>query len=418
MNLPLPTFRWIRAGALLPLLALPVACAPGCTSLRSKLVDWFTPQYSAPHPAATDSPPKVRLEPVAEGFPGVTDLAFVPGFPRRLVVLQKTGEARVVDLGPPGGPAREVGTLVRLQVRTASELGLLGIAFHPKFSENGLFYLNSNPASGGMRTEISEWKADSSKAGVSTAVRMRTILEVAQPYANHNAGQLAFGPQDGMLYIGLGDGGWRGDPHRTGQDPGALLGKILRIDVDRPGEGGRAYAIPADNPFVGRAGFRPEIWALGVRNPWRHSFDPKGRLIVADVGQDQWEEVSFAPRGGNLGWNVREGRHCHSPAKNCPNEGFVEPIWEYSHEYGQSITGGYVYAGSRLPALRGKYLVGDFTQGRLWALTLPEGDSREATSVELGQFEILLSTFGQDADGEIYVGDFGKGVISRLTAAE
>lgn len=262
------------------------------------------------------------------------------------------------------------------------------------------------------------------------------ILAVRQPYPNHNAGHIQFGP-DGMLYVGWGDGGWRGDPQRNGQNPGTFLGSMLRLDPHAavregtgteemkrgaPAEEGRTYRVPPDNPFVGRAGFRPEVWAYGFRNPWKFSFDPSGRLIVADVGQDRWEEIDIVRRGGNYGWNVREGRHCYDPPANCETKGFEDPVYEYSHAEGNCITGGYVYTGRRIPALRGYYIFGDYVRGWIRAMPLPPAEGRDGSvpSVEAGVRELLrrpirISTFGVDGDGEIYVADFESGHIFRLT---
>src|SRR5262245_25141956 len=187
---------------------------------------------------------------------------------------------------------------------------------------------------------------------------------------------------------------------------------MLRIDVDRAGEGEgkgdgpRAYRVPADNPFVGKEGWLPEIYALGLRNPWRYTFDPKGRLVVADVGQNLWEEVTVVERGSNHGWNVREARHCFKPKENCQAAGMTDPVYEYGREEGGSITGGYVYEGKSVPALAGKYLFADFTSGRAWALDLPERADGNAGVWVLGRWSMLPATFGKGADGEVYLADF------------
>jgi glucose/arabinose dehydrogenase len=243
------------------------------------------------------------------------------------------------------------------------------------------------------------------------------LLEVEQPYQNHNAGQLVFGP-DGMLYVGLGDGGFRDDPKGNGQNPGVLLGKMLRIDVN--GSDDKApYRVPPDNPFIGKPGFRPEIWAWGLRNPWRYSFDPQGRLIVADVGQDRWEEIDIVQAGDNLGWQVREGFVCaRKDPQNCEPTGMTDPFFVYGRQDGASITGGYVYSGSRVPALRGLYVFGDFVSGRLFALALPaERTTRIAEPIALGHWPLLPSTFGRDANGELYVATFANGDIYRFAPA-
>ncbi|HLV65877.1 MAG TPA: PQQ-dependent sugar dehydrogenase [Polyangiaceae bacterium] len=365
--------------------------------------------------AGTEKNAGVDWTVVGRGFREVTDIQFVPGAPQKAVILMKSGTARLLDVSKGTSNAEESPIVFRVAVVTRSELGLLGLAFHPKYEANGLFYVNDNPEGGPLRTRVSEWKLTKERLGKEQAVRTRVLLEVEQPYSNHNAGQLAFGP-DGMLYVGLGDGGSAGDPRGHGQNLGTLLGSMLRIDVDRRDEG-RPYGIPKDNPFVGKSGARPEIWAYGLRNPWRYSFDPKGRLVVADVGQYAWEEVTLVERGSNHGWNVREGRHCYPADAACTTKGFTEPIYEYDHSVGLSITGGYVYTGKAIPELRGKYVFGDFATGRVFALDLPEAPGKAARATPLGKWPRAFSTFGRDARGEIYAGDFGGGDILRLDRA-
>lgn len=363
---------------------------------------------------AADVRAGITLRPVATGFAEITGVEFVPGRARTAVVLQKTGEASVLDLPEPAGSVAQASAatpFLKLAVRSSSELGLLGLAFHPKFRENGRFYLNYNPADGALRTKISEWYVPPDRLRQEPARERRVILEVAQPYPNHDGGQLVFGP-DGMLYIGLGDGGYRGDPEGHGQNLATLLGAMLRIDIDGA-DPGKAYAVPKDNPFVGRAGAAPEIWAYGLRNPWRYSFDPRGRLIAADVGQNRFEEVSIVPRGGNLGWNVREGAHCYAPSEGCQTEGMVEPIFEYERSLGISITGGFVYTGKTLPGLAEKYVFADFASGRVWALELPD-EPRPVPAILLGRFPHAISTFARDAAGELYAADFAAGTILRF----
>jgi glucose/arabinose dehydrogenase len=240
------------------------------------------------------------------------------------------------------------------------------------------------------------------------------LLTVVQPFTNHNGGQLAFGP-DGYLYIGLGDGGSGGDPLNNAQNPLALLGKMIRIDV---GSNTGTYAVPAGNPFVGNAAYRPEIWALGLRNPWRFSFDRQtGDLFIADVGENTYEEVNFQPAGGlggtNYGWNIMEGLHCYN-ATSCDPAGLTLPVVEYQHLSGNcSIIGGYVYRGSLYPALRGVYLYGDFCSGRIWGLKLAGTTVENRLLLESG---IVLSTFGEDEAGTIYVADPVSGNIYKITS--
>ncbi len=413
----------------------------GCDSLRALAVRNYPQDYSAEAgapiaaraagPAGTagtfDGPDLDRarlatpvvLQPLITGLSAPTDVQFPPGRSDVAVVLEKAGKARVFALG---AEVRELGTLLDLPVPTRSEQGLLGLAFHPRFGpEGGELFVNhiveatdTTPAA--ERTRVSRI-AVTIAGDRWTAGPPRTVLELDQPYANHNAGQLAFGP-DGMLYVGFGDGGWRDDPHGEGQDASGWLGSMLRIDVSKHDEDGRGYGVPADNPLRGQPGVPPETFATGLRNPWRYSFAPDGRLIVADVGQNLWEEVDVVGPGANLGWNLMEGRHCFPPERACDETGLTAPFWEYGHgEDGASVTGGYVYTGTAIPALQGHYVLGDFVSGRIWALPLPEGDGGAAPPVAakaLGHWRILISTFGRDGDGELVVADYGSGTVYRL----
>ncbi|MCA9632265.1 MAG: PQQ-dependent sugar dehydrogenase [Myxococcales bacterium] len=393
----------------------------GMRTIRRALVRAFDTGYQAPTVdsagAASREASGIQLGLVVTGLSEPTDIQFVPGQPDHAIFLEKGGKARYVRVPASGDAvdAEKAPLVVSLDVRTNSELGLLGLAFHPKYAENGLFYLNYNPKGGELRTVVSEWHLPAAELGKRPAKETRVLLDFEQPYENHDGGQLAFGP-DGFLYIGVGDGGFKNDPHGNGQNKRTLLGSMLRIDIDDK-QAGKEYAIPEDNPFVGKPDARPEIYAYGLRNPWRFSFDPQGRLLVADVGQGTWEEVDFVRAGDNLGWNTREGRHCFSPDEGCSTEGLVDPIAEYNHEIGKSITGGYVYHGEKLPQLKGKYLFGDFVDGRVWAITLPkELDPGEPMLPleDLGQWPYLISTFGQDASGEIYMSDYSRGDIYRF----
>jgi len=377
-------------------------------AVRRPLVDALGGE-GKPAPA---SAPRVRFEPVASGFLQPVDLQFVPGTPGRAVVLEKGGRARLLALTG-AGPASPGADVVVVDVHERSELGLLGLAFHPNYGGNGLFYLNSNPRdTGPLRTRISEWQLPAEALGSKLAQQTRVLLEIEQPFQNHDGGQLAFGP-DGYLYIGMGDGGSRADPHGHGQNLSTLLGKMLRIDVDAS----PAYAVPADNPFVTTPGARPEIWAYGLRNPWRFSFDPRGRLVAADVGQDMYEEVSIVARGDNMGWKVREGAHCFPPAQtSCATQGMQDPVFEYGRGDGASITGGHVYLGSRLPWLRDKYVFADFVSGRVWALELPDRAGEPGRAEVLGRFPHIISAFGRAPEGELYALDFAQGLVLRLDA--
>ena len=361
----------------------------------------------------------VGLVPVLEGLDRPTDIQVPPGHPGVLVISQKTGLVRVFD--ERGDRVKDLGVLLALSPPTRSEQGVLGLAFHPGFGPTGgrlyVHHTVAGPDGSLGRVSATDVRVD---GGTWTAGPLQTVLEVAQPYANHNGGQLQFGP-DGYLYIGFGDGGWRDDPHGNGQDASTWLGSMLRIDVDRGPDStsvdGGAYAVPGDNPFLGRAGVPPETWAIGLRNPWRFSFAPDGRMVVADVGQNKWEEVDLVAAGDNLGWKVREGDRCFEPARGCPSDGLVDPIYTYGHaEDGQSITGGYVYTGSAIPGLSGKYVFGDFASGRMWVLDLPARGGTPARVHTLGRFEAMLVTFGRDAAGELLVADFATGTVFRLAA--
>lgn len=349
----------------------------------------------------------VQLQEWATGFKEPTDVQFVPGDPATVLVLEKAGTLlRVTKQDPKVRSA-----IWKRPVKTSSEMGLLGMAFHPDFARNRKIYLNYNPEEGAKRTRISELVLD---LKTYQAGQERILLEVAQPYPNHKAGQLVFGP-DKMLYIGLGDGGFANDPQNHGQRTDSLLGKILRIDVTADAK--KPYCIPTDNPFVSDKKYAPEIWAVGIRNPWRYTFDPTGRLIVADVGQNLWEEVTFVTKGSNQGWRVKEASHCFQPEKNCPAAGMNDPWLEYGRDDGASITGGYVYQGKALPALKGKYVFGDYVSGRVWAADLPAAGAENKTTTTfeaLGRWPIQISTFGRDGDGEIYLADFSGGAIYRV----
>jgi glucose/arabinose dehydrogenase len=289
-----------------------------------------------------------------------------------------------------------------------TEQGLLGLAFHPHFAQNGQFYVNFTDENG--NTVIARFHVSATDPNLADPASEVDILHVNQPYNNHNGGGLAFGP-DGYLYIGLGDGGSEGDPLGIGQNLQTLLGKMLRIDVDH----GNPYAIPTGNPFAGGGGL-PEIWAYGLRNPWRFSFDRlTGDLFIADVGQDTWEEIDFVPSGTpggmNFGWSYYEGMH---PYKGQPpaNATFTWPITEYSHADGCAVTGGYVYRGLALPEWQGVYFYGDYCSGNIWGLIQLAGSSQQLKI--LFTTNAKITTFGVDESGEIYLADYGVGELLRL----
>jgi glucose/arabinose dehydrogenase len=440
----LPSHRRRRARALAPVASLAaVLLLLGCTEVRALIVDVHPVDYEPDGGAAPEADAAiagifggadkeraqlpVRLKRVTTGLNQPTDIQFPPGRSDAALVLEKPGRIVEFKVGSTGWT--RTGELLSLDVATESERGLLGLAFHPKYPEIPKFYLNysTNTVTGDI-SRVSEWTVTGTLGQGAKATGERVVMEIAQPYANHNGGQLAFGP-DGMLYIGWGDGGWRDDPDGNGQNAATWLGSMLRIDVT-PGPDGAAYTVPADNPFIGcpgrtgcpdgppghyAAGVAPETYATGLRNPWRYSFANDGMLIVADVGQNLWEEIDLVPAGANLGWDTREGRHCFEPAKGCTTAGLTEPVYEYGRDEGMSITGGYVYNGAVIPALKGSYVFADFVTGKLWALDLPAapgGPLLAATA--LGDWEILPSTFGRDGNGELFVSDFGTGSVLQL----
>ncbi|MEX2591914.1 MAG: PQQ-dependent sugar dehydrogenase [Anditalea sp.] len=292
-----------------------------------------------------------------------------------------------------------------------NEEGLLGLAFHPDYENNGYFYVNYT-ASNPDRTVISRFRVSSSDQNKAEQSSETILLEFDQPFGNHNGGQVSFGP-DGYLYIAVGDGGSGGDPEENGQNLETLLGTILRIDVDNTA-GEKSYAIPTDNPFANNSeGYREEIYAYGLRNPWRFSFDPKNnRLWTADVGQNAYEEIDIIEKGGNYGWNVMEGFHCFEPSSDCDKDGLKLPIWEYGRSEGDvSVTGGFVYRGPAMSSLEGLYVYADYASGRVW--TLDPSDLDNPVNTELLQASFQISSFGTDQDNELYICGF-DGKIYRF----
>ncbi|MEW5756514.1 MAG: PQQ-dependent sugar dehydrogenase [Pseudomonadota bacterium] len=330
-----------------------------------------------------------------------------PGDSDWFYVLEQAGTVQRFHRASPAGTRAQV-IDIRARVDFDGEKGLLGMAFHPDYQTNHRVFLSyTGPCPEGLCSFITEAAfIPDAQTKIPVLGAQKILLQLKQPHPNHNGGQIAFGP-DGKLYIGLGDGGSSGDPDKNGQNPNTLLGKLLRIDVDS----GQPYAIPADNPFVSNANARPEIYAYGLRNPWRWSFDRQtGELWLADVGQNQWEEVNLITAGGNYGWNPREGSHCYVETA-CNNPGFIDPVTEYSHDEGQSITGGYVYRGAALPQLEGTYIFGDFVSGTVW------GYANNARSVLLNGTGVYISSFAEDASGELYVLDYTSGRVLKIAAA-
>ncbi len=323
----------------------------------------------------------------------------------RIFVVEKTGKIFTYShLGKEKHLFLDVEPLITTR---GNEQGLLSISFHPNYSENGylfLFYTATNGDNTLARLTIQP--PDAKQINLET---LEVLIAQEDPASNHNGGMLAFG-KDGYLYLGLGDGGRGGDPWNNAQNLETLLGKMIRIDVNQP----NGYSIPETNPFLGEANILPEIWAYGLRNPWRHSFDRQtGDLWIADVGQNKWEEIhwqSSSSQGGeNYGWRLMEGNHCYLPKKDCEIDGLIKPVAEYAHQYGCSITGGYVYRGNKIKQLYGKYIFGDFCAGTIWFV-----DQESDFEIQkLMDTELKISSFGEDAEGGLYVLDY-QGSIFKI----
>ncbi|MGH9053303.1 MAG: PQQ-dependent sugar dehydrogenase [Acidimicrobiia bacterium] len=361
------------------------------------------PATTSAAPATTPSLPPLQglaLETVAEGLSNPL-LVTAPAGDPRLFVVEKVGRVRIVaEAELLSEPFLDISSLVR----DSGEQGFLGLAFHPAYADNGLFFVHYSDRNGD--TAVVEYRVsdDPSRADPESA---RLLLSVEQPAPNHNGGTVSFGP-DGYLYLGLGDGGGAGDRFGHGQDPGTLLATLLRLDVDQ----GDPYAIPPDNPFVDGGG-APEVWAYGLRNPWRFAFD-EGLVYIADVGQNAWEEIDVAPadQGGlNYGWPIMEGTHCFREA-NCDTAGLVQPVLEYPIPAdGCAVIGGSVYRGRAIPELAGHYFYGDLCGGWIRSFRYQDGRAVEQAEHLTGVGSIL--SFGTDSQGELYVGVAG-GTVSRL----
>ncbi len=350
----------------------------------------------------------------------------------RLFIVEKNGRIKVFNNFVYQGVFLDISA----KVSTSSEQGLLSVVFPPGYGSSGRFYINYTNLAGD--TVIARYQV-SANVNQADAASEEILLNIDQPFTNHNGGQMAFGP-DGYLYIGMGDGGSGGDPDNRAQNPADLLGKILRIDVEpagtasppptgsnlifmpvlyRPGLS-EPYRIPLDNPFINTPGFRPEIWATGLRNPWRFSFDRStGDLYIADVGQNEWEEVNFQSNtssgGENYGWRILEGNHCYNPSSGCvAPSSYVAPVLEYAHGAndinGCSVTGGFVYRGINYPTMQGVYLYGDFCSGKIWGAAFESSWS----SSQLLTAPFMISTFGEDESGELYIAGYNNGTIYRI----
>jgi len=355
----------------------------------------------------------LELEPVAAGLNSPLLAISPPGDHERLFIVEQDGLIKILRDGlilPT--PFLDVTALTN----ESSERGLLGLAFHPDYDTNGWFYINYTNTSGNTRVDRITVSANPDLADDSTRVN---ILSQNQPFSNHNGGCIAFG-SDGYLYIGMGDGGSAGDPGDRSQNPQRLLGKMLRIDVDN----GLPYTIPSDNPFAGVSGTRDEIWSIGLRNPWRFSFDRvTGDCWIGDVGQGQLEEVDFEAAGDgglNYGWRLKEGTQCYNPSNNCDPGGLTDPVQEYSHggsPYRCSVTGGYVYRGEHMATMQGRYFYGDYCSGQVWSFRFATGSVSDLID-HSGEFGTVsdITSFGQDGAGELYVVS-GRGTVYKIIPA-
>jgi glucose/arabinose dehydrogenase len=357
--------------------------------------------------------PSISSALLARGFSEPTHIAHAGDGSGRIFVAERGGLIRIVRSGQAlPRPFLDI----RGRVKTSgSEQGLLCVAFPPGYREKGYFYVNYTEAKKGT-TVVALYRV-TSDPDLADPASEEVLLTVEQPFANHNGGQMAFGP-DGYFYIGMGDGGAGGDPFNNAQRLDTLLGKLLRVDTES-GKQGR-YSIPDGNPFAKRPESRGEVWAYGLRNPWRFSFDRKtGDLYIADVGQNRYEEIDFQPAssggGENYGWRIMEGAHCFLSLRDCGREGLAAPAAEYGHSGGNcSVTGGFVYRGKAQPALDGIYFYGDFCSGRVWGLRKKGAAWETSMLLDTGY---AISTFGEDEAGEVYLADYSAGDIYALTVA-
>ncbi|MCY3798716.1 MAG: PQQ-dependent sugar dehydrogenase [Chloroflexi bacterium] len=388
--------------ALLIVVAIPLALA----NAQDASSDIVISRDRGPDPAA------IELTPVAAGFTRPLFVTHAADGADRLFLVEQVGLIWILKDGArTATPFLDISSVIspRALTDSYSELGLLGLAFHPDFRSNGAFFVNYTDRQGS--TVVARYQADAENPDRADASSGEILFQLAQPYANHNGGHIEFGP-DGYLYIALGDGGAANDPLGAGQNLQLMLGSILRIDVDSASP----YAIPPDNPFVGDASARAEIWAYGLRNVWRFAFDrATGDMYMADVGQNQWEEINFQPAdsagGENYGWNVWEGSHIFAGG-SAPNH--VPPIYEYSHSFGCSVTGGNIYRGEAIAELGAVYLFGDWCSGRIWGAWRDHDLNWHAH--ELMNTGLPISSFGEDEAGEVYVIDYG-GTLYRVEPA-
>lgn len=368
---------------------------------------------------------------IADGFKKPIFVTSHPKDANMLYVVEQAGSIKIINNGKVvDRPFLNIDEQVVNPSRPGDERGLLGFAFHPEHARNGKFYVNYMNNDG--YTIVSEFSVLSKKSADQSTERI--LFELEQPYRNHNGGHMQFGP-DGYLYISIGDGGKAGDPLNAGQDLNTLLGKVIRIDVDV-----QPYGIPKSNPYYGQENKRGEVWAWGFRNVWRFSFDRKtGDIYYGDVGQNKWEEVNYepsdSPGGVNYGWRLMEASHCYNPEKDCPQDGLTMPIIEYPNDAnymmvlgggsqadaeGCSVTGGYVYRGSEINGLQGYYLFGDYCSGNIWSFKVVDGKAvnytnrTEEINLANGEFTTYISSFGEDANGELYIVEYNGGIYKIM----
>jgi glucose/arabinose dehydrogenase len=354
---------------------------------------------------APDPEPEPQEPSLVDAFPNLrfinpVEIAIAPDNRNRLFVVQQDGQIEVFDNQ---ANVSTKSTFLNISSRLVSggERGLLGLAFHPNYAVNGFFYVYYTRNNPRLESVISRFKVSQNNPNQADDTSEEILLTFSQPFANHNGGCIKFG-KDAYLYIASGDGGSGGDPQNNAQNLGNLLGKILRIDVDNP-QGQLKYGIPADNPFKNNPlGNREEIYAYGLRNTWKMNFDRQTETLwAADVGQNALEEIDIIEKGKNYGWRIREANNCYNPSDNCTNEGLTPPIYSYPQNNGdRSITGGYVYRGTARKAWQGKYLYGDYISGRIWLLTY---ENNQASNQLLWDTDFLISSFGEDQSGELYV---------------
>ena len=385
--------------------------------LLSALLFLLTTGCSKPEKEITESPDPAIV--ALDAFPSIkftapVDIQHPADGSNRLFVAEQAGLIRVI---------KNTGSIeiamtfldIKSKVLSGGERGILGLAFHPNFKTNGYFYVNytrGNP----LTSVIARYKANLPSSDQADASSEVILLTFSQPFDNHNGGSLQFG-KDGYLYVATGDGGSGGDPSNNAQNRKSMLGKILRLDVNATTRGN--YGIPVDNPFVNNTeGYNPEIYAYGLRNPWKISFDSTtDMLFAADVGQNSREEINLIIKGGNYGWRIKEGIDCYNPSANCNTSGLTEPIYDYGQSNGdKSITGGYVYHGSTLLTLQDKYIYGDYVSGRIWSLEMNGG--KAGTNSLIIDKAGPVATFGQDEAGEIYFANYQNGKIMKLAFAQ